>query len=128
MLGELLPITSNTSYETLTDMPFLKKDAPSADSSKTIPSLESLHKHLENDFTASFYLLNNRLVPDHTGKPCEGTYQRQGRRGNISCKGHYEIRIINPIYIKDADGEVTGYTTGSVLWTPRVCSRSRSGG
>ena len=57
-------------------MPFLKKDAPSADSSKTIPSLESLHNHLENEFTASFYLLNNGLVPDHTGKSCEGKYKK----------------------------------------------------
>ena len=109
MLVESLLITSSTSYDTLADM-VLKKDAPSADDSKTIPSLQSLHVHLDNDYTASLYLWKNGLVPDHTGKLCEGTYQRPGRRGNIPCKGHYEIRIINPIYIKDADGEVTGYT------------------
>ena len=107
MLGESLPITSLTSYDTLADM-VLKKDAPSADDSKTIPSLQSLHVHLDNDYTASLYLWKNGLVPDHTGKSCEGRYKPPGRRNWFSCNGHYEIRIINPTYIKDADGEVTG--------------------
>ena len=108
MLGDSLPTTSSTSDETLVVMPDLKKDAPSADESKTIPSLESLHKHLENDFTASFYLLNNRLVPDHTGKYCEGKFQRKGMRNWFTCKGKYEIRIIDPIYVEDDAGNITG--------------------
>jgi len=126
MLVESLLITSSTSYDTLADM-VLKKDAPSADDSKTIPSLQSLHVHLDNDYTASLYLWKNGLVPDHTGKSCEGRFQNKNHRVWLSCKGHYEIRIINPTYIKDADGEVTGYTTGSVVWTPRQCSRPTGG-
>ena len=53
MLVKSLSTTSSTSDETLADMPDLKKDAPSADDSKTIPSLESLHVHLDKDYTAS---------------------------------------------------------------------------
>ena len=98
MLVESLLITSSTSYDTLADM-VLKKDAPSADDSKTIPSLQSLHVHLDNDYTASLYLWKNGLVPDHTGKLCEGRFQNKNHRVWLPCKGHYEIRIIDQTII-----------------------------
>ena len=58
-------------------MPYLKQQNPSATERDDIPSLESLHKHLQNDFTASLYLWLNKFVPDHTGESCGGAGDRQ---------------------------------------------------
>ena len=111
-------------------MPDLKRDCPSASDSKEIPSLPSLYKHLRNDYTASLYLWLNGFVPNHSGKACEGTYQKPNARNKFPCKGKYQIRITPPIFqIDDGNsGKVIEVTPGSVVWTPRECCRPKSGG